>query len=315
VLTQPDTMLIQSLSPYANMMIAYVTLFGGTGLIVCGMNRSKTGQRVAWAGMVLIIFMMVWINTGYGIRGSAGDSIAFFNGLYDPFYNAGNPSGNVTEHPGLIPCIETSDGPHNNCAMDIGLGYKLHASWASNFHHRFTEKVGWVFRTARLYAHIWMNTTAFLIALVQFDQKTRSTMMWLHRKLGWAATILTTGGTLAACWLGSEHHAEELYGGSYAMWGWFSMGTCVLGTLWAGIAAVKRKDIASHKKWMIRWYGSMWGAFLVFRVMFFLGGLLRFHKSLMILIAIWSSAPLGVVIAEWHRVRSMAYEHESAKTE
>jgi hypothetical protein len=306
-------MLVQSLSPYANMVIAYVTLAGGTGLIVCGIHRSNAGQKVAWVGMLLLTIMMGWINSGYGIRSTAGESIAFFNGLYDPFYNIGNPSGDINDHPGLIPCLDTANGSHNNCAMNTGLGYKLHASWAANFHHRFTEKTGWAFNVARLYAHIWMNTAAFIIALVQFDKNTRSTMIWLHRKLGWVVTILTTSGTLTACWLGSEHHSEELYGGSYGMWGWFSMGSCVLGTLWAGIAAVKRKDIAAHKKWMVRWYGSMWGAFLVFRVLFLLGGLLRFHKTAMSLIAVWTSAPLGIVIAEWHRLRSMA--PESAKLE
>ena len=304
-------MLVQSLSPHANMAIAYVTLAGGTALLVCGINRSKTGQKAGWVGMLLLTFMMGWINYSYGLRNTAGESIAFFNGLYDPFYNIGSPSGNVSDHPGLMPCLDTSNGPHNNCAMNVG--YTLHASWAANFHYRFTEKVGWVFNCARLYAHIWMNTTAFIIALVQFDKNTRSTMLWLHRKLGWAATILTTAGTLTAMWLGSEHHAEELYGGAQAMCGWFTMGACVLGTLWAGIVAAKRKDIASHKKWMTRWYGSMWGAFLIFRILFLLGGLLRFHKSMMILLAIYSSAPLGIAFAEWHRLRSVA--PESVKTE
>lgn len=304
-------MLVHSLSPLANMLIAYVTLAGGTGLVVCGIHRSRAGQKVAWFGMLLLAFMMGWINSGYGIRSTAGESIAFFNGLYDPFYNIGHPSGDIKDHPGLISCLPTVNGSHNNCAT--GLGYTLHASWAANFYHRFTAKAGWAFNVARLYAHIWMNTAAFILALVQFDKNTRSGMIWLHRKVGWAVTILTTGGTLTACWLGSEHRTEELYGGSYAMWGWFSMASCVLGTLWAGIAAVKRKDIAAHKKWMIRWYGSMWGAFLVFRVVFLFGGLLRFHKSAMIIIAIWISAPVGIVISEWHRLRSLA--PESAKIE
>ena len=50
----------------------------------------------------------------------------------------------------------------------------------------------------------------------------------------------------------------------------------------------------------------MWGAFLVFRAVFLLGGLFRWHKTLMILIAIWTSAPIGVAIAEAVRVRSLA---------
>ena len=158
--------------------------------------------------------------------------------------------------------MDGPDGHHNNCATD--LGYHLHASWAANFYYRFTGKVGAAFNVARLYAHVWMNTTAFLMAAVQFDKKIRNTMMWLHKKLGWAATILATGGTLTAMWLGSEHSTEDLYGGSYAMWGWTFMGL----------------------KWMTRWWGTMWGAFLVFRVVFLLGGFFRFHPWIMIQISI-----------------------------
>jgi len=303
-------MLIFSATPFTNMVIAYIALAGGTGLMLCGLSRSKGCQKAGYFGMLILLFMAGWINSCYGIRGTAGDGIAFFNGLYDPFYNMGNPSGNVTEHPGLIPCLDGPDGYHNNCAMD--LGYHLHASWAANFYYRFTGKVGAAFNVARLYAHVWMNTTAFLIAIVQFDKKTRNTMMWLHKKLGWAATILATGGTLTAMWLGSEHSTEDLYGGSYAMWGWTFMGSNVLGSLWAGIAAVKRGDIAAHKKWMTRWWGTMWGAFLVFRVVFLLGGFFRFHPWIMIQISIWSAAPLGMACAEIFRVRN---EATPAKTE
>ena len=80
----------------------------------------------------------------------------------------------------------------------MALGYELHALWCAKFYYRFTAKAGWAFNCARLYAHIWMNTTAVIIALVQFDKNARDTMMWLHRKMGWAATILATFGTLTA---------------------------------------------------------------------------------------------------------------------
>jgi hypothetical protein len=50
----------------------------------------------------------------------------------------------------------------------------------------------------------------------------------------------------------------------------------------------------------------MWGAFLVFRALFMLGGLFRWHKTLMINIAIRTSAPLGVAVAEWVRLRSVS---------
>lgn len=302
-------MLIDSISPFANMVVAYTGLFGGTGLFLGGLSRSKTGQQVGYTGMCLLLFMCGWLNYQYGLRSTAGEAIAFFNALYDPFYNIGTPSGNVHEHPGLIPCLDTADGPHNDCAADLsGAGYTLHASWASNFYARFTERADWTFNVARLYAHVWMNTTAFILGLVQFHTSSRKGLMWIHKKTGWAATLLATGGTLTAMWLGSGHGKEKLYGGTWAVLGWMEMGICVLGCLWQGIAAIKRKDIASHKKWMSRWWGTMWGAFLVFRVIFFAGGLLRFSETAMILIAIWSAAPLGILFSEYVRLRKMPKE-------
>merc|ERR1712050_653898 len=109
-------------------------------------------------------------------------------------------------------------------------------------------------------------------------------------------------------WLGSEHNSEVLYGGPRATYGWMSMGIMVLGPLIAGMLAILRKDVKSHKKWMYRWYGSMWGAFLVFRVIFFAGGLLRWHQSAMVVTAIWVSAPIGCAIAEWVRLQHLSEE-------
>ncbi len=55
---------------------------------------------------------------------------------------------------------------------------------------------------------------------------------------------------------------------------------------------------------MIRFVGSMWGAFWLFRVMLFvLGPLLRNWEAAALLICVWFSAPLGIAIAELFRKR------------
>jgi hypothetical protein len=55
---------------------------------------------------------------------------------------------------------------------------------------------------------------------------------------------------------------------------------------------------------MIRFAGSMWGAFWLFRLMLIVTGpLLRQWESLSLLLSIWLSAPLGIAIAEWMRRR------------
>ena len=53
---------------------------------------------------------------------------------------------------------------------------------------------------------------------------------------------------------------------------------------------------------MIRFAGSMWGAFWLFRVILFvMGPVLRDYPSANILLCIWVSAPLGILIAELAR--------------
>jgi len=283
-------MIIPQLSLAANLVIVYVGLAGGTAFMCYGL----TNQRVGLMGMMPLTGLVAVVNCRYGIK-DTGETIAFFNSIYDPFYNIG-ATGNMTNYPGLARCFNDN----NNCSL---LKFEYHAAWAATFHRRFTSAPEAAFNCARLYSHVWMNTTAFIICLIQFHEPTRRQYLWLHRKLGWAAISLVTGGTLSALWLGSEHGNEELYGGKYGVAGWFSMGATLFSTLIAGVLAVRRGDIAGHKKWMTRFYGSMWGAFLVFRIVFLLGGFFRWHKILMVQIAVWGSAPLGVAIAEWVRVR------------
>merc|ERR1740121_1653982 len=194
------------------------------------------------------------------------------------------------------------NGGSNNCSA-IPFHYEFHATWAATFYTRFTSGIEATTRCAKLYAHVWMNTTAFIICLVQFHEPTRKKYLELHRKLGWLAIILVICGTTSALWLASEHGSEDLYGGYAVVVGWLSMAGTILGCLFQGLLAVLRKDIPEHKKWMTRFYGGMWGSFLVFRVLFLFGGLFRWHKTLMILIAVWGSAPLGVAIAEWARLQ------------
>lgn len=296
-------MLVPFLSVLANLGIVYVGLAGGSVLLCYGLYNKSAG----WVGMVSLTVLACMINYRYGIN-DVGETIAFFNSVYDPFYNIG-ASGNMTNYPGLSRCFKGND-----CSV---LSFQYHAAWAATFHHRFTGAAGAAFNCARLYAHIWMNTTAFALCLVQFHQPTRRKYLWLHRKMGWATITLVTSGTVTALWLGLEHGKEEFYGGYYAVAGWVSMATTLFSTLIPGVLAVVKKpaDVPAHKKWMTRFYGSMWGAFLIFRVWFLFGGLFRWHKIAIIQIAVWTSAPLGVLCAEFARVRQIAAEETTSKQE
>ena len=83
------------------------------------------------------------------------------------------------------------------------------------------------------------------------------------------------------------------------MFGFWFMSLCVYGCAVMGIAAIRKGDADLHRIWMIRFVGSMWGAFWLFRVMLcVLGPLLRNWESAALLICVWLSAPLGILIAE-----------------
>ena len=113
-----------------------------------------------------------------------------------------------------------------------------------------------------------------------------------------------TLGTVSAIWLAGSHGGVSEYGGNMSMYGFWSMSLFVYGCAVMGVLAIRRGDRVAHRIWMIRFAGSMWGAFWLFRVMLFvLGPLLRDYEAANILVCIWLSAPLGILIAEVVRIK------------
>jgi hypothetical protein len=123
-----------------------------------------------------------------------------------------------------------------------------------------------------------------------------------HRVIGYASMVCLTIGVLCACVLAAEHGSVGHYGGNLSVLGFWFMAACVYACAVTGIASARRRDFDAHRIWMIRYAGSMWGAFWLFRVMeFVLGPLLRNFDSASLLICIWFSAPLGIALAEFIR--------------
>jgi hypothetical protein len=81
----------------------------------------------------------------------------------------------------------------------------------------------------------------------------------------------------ASTGLGLEHGDIEEYGGMLLVVGWLWMGAWLVGLLGIGVLAARRGDFQSHRRWMIRWFGAMWGSFLIFRL------------GLMVLALVWTS--------------------------
>ncbi len=267
----------------------YGALVVWMGLAVFGFRRSNHRPFFGF-GLVLVLVL----NLRYFIEGPAA-SIAFFVGLYDVFDNLGLSQGEGA--PALATCAE------NACTV-WGDRYVNHPSWGVAFYDRFAN--GPALRTNLLRAHIGFNTIAFVLMHAQLLGPTRFGSRRTHRMLGRISFAAITAGTFFAVWLASEHNEVSEYGGLAAELGFYSMSAFVYGTILIAIRAIRRGDEREHRKWMIRWAGSMWGAFWLFRVLLVVTGpLLRNYESASLLISIWLSAPLGILIAEQLRLRTV----------
>jgi hypothetical protein len=265
----------------------YGTLVVWLALLVRGMKRRSFAPFLMFGIALLLV-----LNGRYLIDG-ATDSIAFFIGIYDVLDNLG-----VADSEGAAALARC---PDNACTV-WGERYLNHPSWGVAFHDRFLN--GPQLRTNLLYGHLIFNSLVFVLMHVQLLRPgTGNNKAW-HRVIGRVSFAFLTIGTICAIWLAAEHGPVGEYGGSLSMYGFWFMSLCVYGCAVMGVAEIRKGDPKAHRIWMIRFVGSMWGAFWLFRVMLFvLGPLLRNWEAAALLICIWFSAPLGIVIAEVCRRR------------
>lgn len=241
------------------------------------------------------VAILLFLNIRYLTTGSA-NGIANFIGIYDVFDNIG--LGRTEGAPALAQCAD------NACTV-WGDRYVNHQSWGVAFYDRFAN--GPALRNNLLYGHIFFNTVAFVLMHYQLLRPGTGSNRARHRLLGRVSFGAVSIGTFMAVWLASEHGDVSEYGGNLAMLGFYSMSAFVYGTAVMGVVTIRRGEQAAHRVWMIRWAGSMWGAFWLFRVMLVVTGpLLRNYETVSLLISIWFSAPLGILIAEAFRRRNLA---------
>lgn len=256
-------------------------------LLIVGVRRRTFGPFLGFGVALLLV-----LNVRYFIDG-VGGSIAFFVGIYDVLDNLGTSETDVPA--ALARCAD------NACSV-WGDRYETHPSWGVAFYERFTS--GPPLRTNLLYGHILFNSIAFVLVHLQLLRPGTGPNPTRHRRLGRLSFASVTIGTICAVWLAAEHSPVDEYGGPLSMVGFWFMSACVYGCAVLSLAAVRRGDVAAHRRWTIRFAGSMWGAFWLFRVMLFvLDPLLRNYEAAALLICIWFSAPLGILIAEGYRRR------------
>jgi hypothetical protein len=271
-----------------DVMTFYAALVAWVALLAAGLRRRRFAPFLVFGVVLLAV-----LNARYFIEGAA-PSIAFFVGIYDVLHNLG--AGDPAAAPALASCL-----PDNACSV-WGETYTRHPSWGVAFYQRFTE--GNALRANLLYGHIFFNTLAFVLMMVQLFRPGYGSRAPLHRTLGYLSLGSLLAGVTCASLLAAEHGSVAHYGGVLAMLGFWFMAMCVVSCAVMGVVSVRGRDLENHRKWMFRYAGSMWGAFWLFRVMeFVLGPLLRGHDTVSILVCIWGSAPLGIAIAEVIRQR------------
>ena len=105
------------------------------------------------------------------------------------------------------------------------------------------------------YGHIVPGGVALLIGWLQFSEKLRNRRMNFHRNLGklYVFTVLVSG--LCGVYLGV--HANE---GIISQSGFVALGIFWLITTYLGFMAVRRGDIAKHRKFMVYSYALCFAA-------------------------------------------------------
>ncbi|MEL6341603.1 MAG: DUF2306 domain-containing protein [Myxococcota bacterium] len=271
-------------------LAVYAALVIWLGLLIVGWRRNRFGAFLGF-GLGLLLFL----NLRYFVAGIP-DSIAFFIGIYDVPDNLGLAEGQGAA--ALSAC------PNNDCTV-WGEHYTQHPAWGAAFYDRFLN--GSQLRSALLYGHILFNTITFVLMHVQLFRPGTGSRRSVHRVLGRVSFLSLTLGVGCAVWLAAEHGPVGEYGGNLSMVGFWFMSACVYVCAVMGVVAIRRGDVSAHRIWMIRFAGSMWGSFWLFRVMLFvIGPIFRNIEAAAILACIWLSAPLGILIAEGFRRRMAA---------
>jgi Predicted membrane protein (DUF2306) len=267
----------------------YVGLVIFTALIVWGVRKGL--NKGAWLPFFVFgLAMTLFLNARYVVDGVLG-GIAFFVGIFDVVVNVGAGGG---ERAAVVTTCA------NNACTVWDNTYTNHSSWAVAFHERFAN--GPALRTALLYGHLIFNTIAVILVTVQIMRPGRTYPG--HKALGRIAIASVFISLFCAGWLTSQLSGVREYGGVWFEMGLFSMIVLVLGSATMGVAAILRGNEASHRVWMWRFAGGLWGSYWIFRAEMLLVDLMvRNVEGLTLTIPSWTSVPIGMAIAEYVRRR------------
>lgn len=246
----------------------------------------------------LLLLVVATMNLRYLVFG-IGPSISWFTNLYDMVnYLFIGDQTNCLEVPTL------SNEPAENTLMQM---YTFHPSWASDFYHHFMGP-GSDLSKLCLHAHVLFQTAALVLSFFHIFLARGA----VQRGLGRVAALCGTVGLTMAVLMGSEDGQKESYGGMWSVYGWYWMAGSSFFLLSKGVLAVMRKDIKSHKRWMTRYYVSMWCDFLVFRLMLLvLTPCFTQCRSCALLTCIWLSPAIGLLLGQYVLSRGFVEDHRA----
>jgi uncharacterized membrane protein YozB (DUF420 family) len=158
----------------------------------------------------------------------------------------------------MIPCTANE----YKCSV-LYFDYPKHVAWTIALFDGYTLHA-WIPKFLRV--HILFN--AIVICLIPWQ-------LWLmknekvdtHRMVGRIIGVSAVIGTSVG-WLISirVHGATEAYGGVLSIIAFGTMWSGVVVPLTLGYIFIRKKDIVNHKKWMIRFFGALFGSFFFWRI-------------------------------------------------
>mmetsp|Transcript_58732 Transcript_58732/g.119543 ORF Transcript_58732/g.119543 Transcript_58732/m.119543 type:complete len:303 (-) Transcript_58732:189-1097(-) len=247
----------------------------------------------------LLLLLAVTMNLRYLVFGM-GPGISWFTNLFDLVnYLFIGDQTNCLEVPTL-----SNELPENTLLQM----YTFHPSWATDFYNHFMGS-GSDLSKLCLHAHVIFQTACLVLSFVHiFVARTAA----LQRSLGRASALCGTVGLTMAVLMGSEDGQKASYGGMWSVYGWYWMAGSSFFLLSKGILAVMRKDIKSHKRWMTRYYVSMWSDFLIFRLMLVvLTPCFSQCRSCALLTCIWLSPAIGLLLGQLVLSRGFVEDHRT----
>ncbi|NKC00779.1 MAG: DUF2306 domain-containing protein [Pseudomonadales bacterium] len=142
--------------------------------------------------------------------------------------------------------------------------------------------------------HVLGGGTVLLIGGFQFSQRLRTRYTALHRNLGRIYLILVAlGGT------GSLFLAPAADGGLVAKIGFFMLGVLWLFSGWQAYAAIRRRDIQTHREWMMRSFAMTFAA-VTLRVYLGVFAVLEVPFDEAYPVVAWLSWVPNLILVEWY---------------